>query len=174
MTAVRERKQQVVKDLHKKFSEAKVAILMEFSGLSVADMTELRRKLRKQKGELKVVKNSLARRAVEGTALSEAADAFKGPIAVTFGFEEPVGPAKVIKEFTDEVKGKAKIKVGIVEGNFSDEQAINRVAALPKKEVLLATLVNRMQSPITGLVCGLQAIIRQVVIVLAAVQEKKQ
>ncbi|HEY5648352.1 MAG TPA: 50S ribosomal protein L10, partial [Nitrospiria bacterium] len=71
MKAVKEEKKQAVKDLHDKFSESKVAILMEFSGLSVAEMTDLRRKLRTQKGELKVVKNSLARRAVEGTGLSE-------------------------------------------------------------------------------------------------------
>ncbi|HSG05898.1 MAG TPA: 50S ribosomal protein L10 [Nitrospiria bacterium] len=174
MKAVKEEKKQAVKDLHDKFSESKVAILMEFSGLSVAEMTDLRRKLRTQKGELKVVKNSLARRAVEGTGLSESVDAFKGPIAVTFGFEDPVGPAKVIKEFSDEVKGKAKLKVGIVEGDFADAQAIARIASLPKKEVLITDLVSRMQSPISGLVNGLHGVLRQLVFVLSAVQEKKQ
>lgn len=174
MKAVREEKKQAVEDLHEKFSTAKVAVLVEFSGLSVSEITELRNDLRKARGELKVVKNTLARRAVEGTTLSEAADAFTGPIAVTFGYEDPVGPVRILKKFSDKVKGKTKLKVGMVDGAFVDGGEINRVADLPSKEVLLSSLVGSLQSPIAGLVMGLQGIIRQVVYVLSAIQEKKQ
>ena len=174
MTVVREEKKQAVEELHKKFSTSKVAILVEFTGLSVSEITDLRNDLRKAKGELKVVKNTLARRAVEGTGLSGSVDAFTGPIAVTFGYEDPVSPVKVLKKFGSKVKGKTKLKVGIVEGVLVDTDEINRVADLPSKEVLLSTLVGRLQSPMTGLVMGLQGIIRQVVYVLSAIQEKKQ
>ncbi len=174
MKAVREEKIKAVENLHEKFSTSKVAVLVEFSGLSVSEITELRNDLRKAKGELMVVKNTLARRAVEGTALSEAADAFTGPIAVTFGYHDPVAPVKVLKKFSDKVKGKTKLKVGVVEGVFVDDAEIQRVADLPSKEALLSSLVGGLQSPITGLVMGLQGIIRQVVYVLSAIQEKKQ
>ena len=95
MNTNREEKQREISELHEKFRSSSVAILMEFNGLDVSEITELRQKLRGVKGELRVVKNTLARRAVEGTRMASTETAFEGPIAVTFGYDDPVAPAKI-------------------------------------------------------------------------------
>jgi large subunit ribosomal protein L7/L12 len=169
----REEKQQLVNELHEKFSTATVAILAEFNGLGVSEMTELRQKLRSVKGELRVVKNTLARRAAEGTSMTATQNAFQGPIAVTFGYADPVAPAKILKEFVDKRTEKIKIKIGVVEGQVLDAKDLKRVASLPKKEVLIAVLMSRMQSPMSGLVGGLQGILRKFVYALSAIQKKQ-
>lgn len=173
MKMKREEKQQVVNELHEKFSRANVAILMEFKGLGVSEMTDLRQKLREVQGELRVVKNTLARRAAEGTSLTGAQEAFQGPIAVTFGYADPVAPARILKQFVDKRTEKIKVKIGVVEGQVLDSNGIKIVASLPKKEVLIADLMGRMQSPMTGLVGGLQGILRKFVYALSAIRDKQ-
>jgi ribosomal protein L10 len=173
MKMKKEEKQQLVNELHEKFSTATVAILMEFNGLGVSEMTDLRQKLRGVKGELRVVKNTLARRATEGTSMTATREAFQGPIAVTFGYADPVAPAKILKEFVDKRTEKIKVKIGVVEGQVLDSKGINMVASLPKKEVLIAVLMSRMQSPMSGLVGGLQGILRKLVYALSAIREKQ-
>ncbi|MEK6684655.1 MAG: 50S ribosomal protein L10 [Nitrospirota bacterium] len=173
MKMKREEKQQLVNELHGKFSTATVAILMEFNGLGVSEMTELRQKLRGVKGELCVVKNTLARRAIEGTSMTATQEAFQGPIAVTFGYDDPVAPARILKEFVDKRTEKVKVKIGVVEGQVLDSAGLKRVASLPKKEVLIADLMSRMQFPMSGLVGGLRGILRKCVHVLSAIQNKQ-
>ncbi len=173
MKMKREEKQQLVNELHEKFSTATVAILMEFNGLGVSEMTELRQKLRGVKGELRVVKNTLARRAIEGTSMTATQDAFQGPVAVTFGYADPVAPARILREFVDKRTEKIKVKIGVVEGQILDAKDLKRVASLPKKEVLIADLMSRMQSPMHGLVGGLQGILRKFVYALSAIQKKQ-
>ena len=99
MPLKRDQKPEVVSQLHEKFSNSAVAILVGFNGLDVAEMTELRQKLREVKGEFRVIKNTMALRAIEGTELADARGAFEGPVAVTFGYGDPVAPAKVLKDF---------------------------------------------------------------------------
>jgi len=173
MKMKREEKQQLVNELHEKFSTATVAILTEFKGLGVSEMTELRQKLRGAKGELRVVKNTLAKRAAEGTTVSAAREAFQGAIAVTFGYEDPVAPARILKEFVDKRTEKIKVKIGVVEGQVLDAKGLKAVALLPKKEVLIADLLSRMQSPVSGLVCGLQGIIRKFVYTVSAIRDQQ-
>ena len=168
----REEKQTQVKDLHEKFSTATVAILAEFNGLKVEEITELRRKLRSAEGELKVVKNNLAIRAVDGTPLSETKPSFVGPVAVAFGYADPVPATKIVQEFSDE-KDKFKIKIGVIEGRVIDSKNIKFVARLPAKEVLIANLVSQLQAPITGIVFVLEGMLQQFVGVLEAIKEKK-
>ncbi|MBI3994661.1 MAG: 50S ribosomal protein L10 [Nitrospirae bacterium] len=172
MKMKREEKQQLITELHEKFSTASVAILMEFNGLGVSEMTELRQKLRGAKGELQVVKNTLARRAADGTNMKATQDAFQGPTAVTFGYGDPVAPARILKEFVDKRTEKVKVKIGMVEGQVLDAAGLKKVASLPKKEVLIADLMSRMQSPMYGLVGGLQGILRKLVYALSAIRDK--
>jgi len=172
MKMKREEKQQLITELHEKFSTASVAILMEFNGLGVSEMTELRQKLRGAKGELQVVKNTLARRAADGTNMKATQDAFQGPTAVTFGYGDPVAPARILKEFVDKRTEKVKVKIGMVEGQVLDATGLKKVASLPKKEVLIADLMSRMQSPMYGLVGGLQGILRKLVYALSAIRDK--
>jgi len=173
MKMKREEKQQLVNELHQKFSTATVAILTEFKGLGVSEMTELRQKLRGVKGELRVVKNTLAQRASEGTKVSGTREAFQGPIAVAFGYDDPVAPAKILKEFVDKRTEKIKVKIGVVEGQVLDSKGLNAVASLPKKEVMIADLLSQMQSPVRGLVGGLQGIIRKFVYTVSAIRDQQ-
>lgn len=173
MKMKREEKQQLVNELHEKFSTATVAILTEFKGLGVSEMTELRQKLRGAKGELRVVKNTLARRAAEGTNASATREAFQGAIAIAFGYDDPVAPARILKEFVDKRTEKIKVKIGVVEGQVLDSKGIKMVASLPKKEVLVADLMSRIQSPMNGLVGGLQGILRKFVFAMAAIRDKQ-
>jgi len=169
----REMKQQRVDELRDKFSKATMAVVLEFSGLGVAEMTELRQNLRKAQGELRVVKNTLARRATEGTVMNPAQNAFEGPVAVTFGYADPVAPAKILKEFVDKRTEKIKVKIGVVEGQILDAKGIKTIASLPKKEVLIADLMSRMQSPVRGLVGGLQGLLSKLVWALSAVRDQQ-
>ena len=100
----KEDKSVAVEDLHDRFSRARLAILAECGGMSVNQITQLRRQLRGAKAELRVVKNTLAIRASEGTSLSSMKPLFKGQSAVVIGYDDPVLPAKVLREFYSSTK----------------------------------------------------------------------
>ena len=114
----REEKGKRVEELHERFSKAKVAILSSFTALSMEDLTLLRQKLRGVKAELTVVKNTLAIRAVEGTGLAPAKTVFKGPIAVTIGYDDPILPAKIMQDFIKKQAQKMQVRAGWAEGRM--------------------------------------------------------
>ena len=165
-------KEQIVQELHKKFSKAKFAVLAEYAGLQVEALREIRNKLRGAGGEFKVVKNTLAKLAVSGTSLKGISDHFQGPIAVIIGYDDPVVAAKVLKEFADREE-KLKIKIGVLEGQLLDQKGIRTVAGLPSRERLRAHLVQQLYSPMANLVGGLKGVIRKLVFVLDGVKQKK-
>ena len=168
----REAKQKQVDELRGKFNSATVAILAEYIGLNVEEMTDLRRKLRSADAELRVVKNTIAIRAAEGTALGEVRDGFVGPVAVTFGYGDPIPPTKVIQEFSDQ-QALLKLKKGVVEGRAVDTAQIKKMAKLPSREILLTHLVGQIQAPLAGLVQALQWNLQQLVGTLESIKEKK-
>lgn len=168
----RDEKEKQIEELREKFSTAKVGILTEYAGLTVEDMTAIRRKLRTAKGELRVVKNTLAVRAAAGTPFGEASSAFVGPIAVALGYGDPVPTTKVVNDFSEE-KDNFKIKIGVIEGRVIDSKDIKYVAKLPGKETLIAHFVSQLQAPVTGLVFVLQGVLQQFVGVLESIREKK-
>jgi large subunit ribosomal protein L7/L12 len=169
----KEEKRAQVNELHEKFKAATVSILTHYSGLNVTDMMELRRRLRSVNAELRVVKNTLAARAVEGTSLDHARADFQGPIAVALGYADPVAPTKIVKEFSDNNE-QFRIKLGIIEGRVMDSANIRFVAQLPEKEVLLAKLVSQIQAPLVELTGIFQGILYQFVGTIEAIQEKKK
>lgn len=172
----KEEKARAVVELHEKFMRAKLAVMTECSGLPVNEVTELRKQLRRAQAELKVVKNTLAVRAIEGTSLAEAKSFFKGPTALIIGYDDPVLPAKILREFIKGEKREEKIKiaVGVLDGKLIQPAQIDAVASLPSKPVLLAMLLSAMQGPVRGLVCALSGILSQFIRVLAAIQEAKK
>jgi ribosomal protein L10 len=149
-----------------------MAILTEYSGLTVEELTTLRRQLRQSRCEFKVVKNTLAKRAISGTAFQALQSHFQGPVAVAFGFSDPVASTKVLTKFS-EGQEKLKIKVGVIEGQVLDLKGIQSVASLPSREVLLGQLLNRMQFPLYGTVGSLSQLLRKFVFALSAVKEKR-
>jgi len=172
----KEDKATAVAELHEKFARAKLAIMTECSGLEVNHVTELRKQLRGVKAELKVVKNTLAARAVEGTALLEAKPHFKGPLTMVIGYDDPVLPTKVLRDFIGAEKRDEKMRImaGVLEGKLLKPAQLAAVASLPSKAVLLAMLMSTMQGPVRGTVFVLAGLLRKTVGVLTAIQEKKK
>jgi large subunit ribosomal protein L7/L12 len=172
----KEDKATAIAELHEKFSRAKLAVMTECSGMEVSHITELRRQLRGIKAEFKVVKNTLAARAVEGTQLAPAKPHFKGPLAVMIGYDDPAVATKILRDFIKAEKRdeKMKITVGVLDGNLLQAEQLLAVASLPSKAVLLSMLLSAMQGPARGLVYALSGLLRGLVGVLAAIQDKRK
>ena len=159
--------------LHAKFVEANAAILADYSGLNVQQLAELRSQLRQAVVELHVVKNTLARRAVEETSFVSLTEHFVGPISVAFSQHDAVAMAKALTEYAKK-EPKLNVRVGFVEGQLLSPEQIAALAELPPREVLLARMLASVQSPLTGLVGVLQGVLRQFVYALQAVRDAKE
>ncbi len=172
----KEEKTESVTELHEKFSRAKLAVMTECTGVPVNQITELRKQLRAVQAEFKVVKNTLAARAVEGTSLVGVKAHFKGPTAMVIGYDDPVLPAKILRDFVKGEKREEKIKilVGVLEGALLQPAQLTAVASLPAREVVLAMLLSAMQGPVRGIVYVLHGLLRGLVGVMAAIQDKKK
>jgi len=172
----KEDKATAIAQLHEQFSRAKLAVVTECGGLPVNQVTQLRHQLRGAKAELKVVKNTLAVRAAEGTPLLPVTSLFKGQVAVVIGYDDPVLPAKILRDFIKAEKCDEKIlwRGGVLEGNALEPAQLIATADLPSKEVLLSMLLSAVQSPLRGLAGVMQGILRGFVAVLGAIQEKKK
>lgn len=172
----KEQKTAVVSDLHEKFARARLAVVTECGGMPVNQVTQLRHKLRDAQAELKVVKNSLAARAAEGTALLPVVSLFKGQVAVVIGYDDPVLPAKILRDFIKHEKCDEKIlwRGGVIEGKTLEPAQLIATADLPSKEVLLSMLLSAMQGPLRGMAGVLQGILRGFAAVLLAIQDKKK
>ncbi len=166
-------KEASVSGLREQFLRAKLVILAECSGMSVADVSGVRRALRGAQGELKVVKNTMAIRAASGTMVEGIREHFKGPTSVVLGYADPVAPARALKDLAEKQKA-LKIKVGVVEGQFIDLEGIRRVAQLPSKLVLQGHLLGRLKAPIHGFALGLNGILSKFARTLQAVHEQRQ
>lgn len=164
----------VVNEMKEKLQSAQGAVLVGFTGLSVADVTKLRRKFREGNVEYKVIKNTLTRIAANEVGYEGLSEFLEGPTALAYSTEDAVAPAKILKEFIKETKTEAlTVKVGICDGQVIDAAGVEALANLPSREELLAKLVGSMQAPISGLVNVLQGNIRNMVYVLDAVRAKK-
>jgi large subunit ribosomal protein L7/L12 len=172
----KEEKVTAVAELTEKFGRARLAILTECVGLPVNQVTELRKQLRGAKAEYRIVKNTLAARAAEGTVLAGLKAHLKGPTGVVIGYDDPVLPAKVLKDFIGAEKREEKIRMtaGVLEGKILQPSELIAVANLPKKEVLVAMLLSAMQGPIRGVVYTLNAVLSKFVRVIAAIQDKRK
>ena len=172
----KEEKATAIAELTEKFGRARLAILTECAGMPVNQMTELRRQLRGAKAEYCVIKNTLAVRASTGTILADAKDHFKGPTGLVIGYDDPVLPAKILRDFIQAEKRSEKIKVtvGVLEGKLVQAADLAAIAQLPKREVLIAMLLSAMQGPIRGVVYALSGVLSKFVRVIAAIQDKKK
>ncbi len=161
-----------IESLKSKFETAQLTILADYKGLSVAAITDLRRKLRAHQGSLKVVKNRLAKIAVKGTGAEFLASHFTGTTVVALTSGDPAAVAKVVSNFAKE-NDKLKIKAGALTGKALDLNAVKALADMPSREQLIAKLMGSMNAPATNLVSVLSQIPRQLVTVLSAVRDQK-
>ena len=169
----KEEKKANVSQLNEKFSRASVAILAEFTGMGVEEIRQVRKELRDVAGELQVVKNKLAIRAVAGTAVEGLSAHFKGSTAVAFGYADPVAPTKTLKTIADKQK-KFKVKAGVIEGTVVNLEDFKKIALLPSKDVLIAELIGRFNGPIAGFAGSLNGILSKFVRALDAVQQQRE
>ena len=167
-----ETKKQIVQQLRERFERSRVVILTDYKGLDVEAMTELRTKLREAQVEYQVIKNTMIRRASEGTHVEAIKDEFKGPSAIALSFEDPVAPAKVLSDFAKK-NDKLEIRIGVLEGKVLDLSAIKALSALPSREELLATVLSAMIAVPTSLVTALSDVPRRMVNVLQAIKDQK-
>lgn len=168
-------KEQIVTDLSDKLSRTKGAVLTTYRGLTVAQDTKLRRKLREAGVEYRVVKNTLTRIAAAKANISGLDQYLEGTTAIAISYTDPVAPAKVLSDFVKEIKGQnLEIKAGIVEGKVVDANGVKALASLPSREVLIAQVLAGMQSPIVGLLNVLQGTTRNLVYALEAIRKQKE
>ena len=166
-------KQQFVQQLKERMEKSKVVILTDYKGLDVAKMTELRSKLREANIEYEVVKNTMLRRASEGTEAAPIIEHFKGPSAIALSYDDPVAPAKVLTDFA-KANDKLEIKIGVMNGKVIDLSAIQALSSLPSREVLLAQVLSAMIAVPTSLVQALNDVPRRIVNVLQAIKDQKE
>ena len=166
-------KQEVIDRLKEKFQESASVICVDFRGVNVEKITQFRRQIQGTSGNYQVVKNTLARRAIEKTSFKELNRFLVGPTGIVFCPGEPMESAKVVAKFVDETNGALQIKGGIVEGAVFDAKGIKKVATLPSRQELLAQFVAALQSPISGFVGTLEGIAREFVYTLQAIADKK-
>jgi large subunit ribosomal protein L10 len=165
-------KQTEIDRLQGKFVRSNLAVITEFTGMSVEEIQSVKRDLRGVSGELQVVKNSLAARASAGTHVSLLHDHFQGQTALALSYGDPAASAKTLKRIAEQQK-KFKIKIGVMEGQLLDFPGLARLADLPARPVLYSQLVRGLQTPIVQLATGLNAILGGWVRALAAVHEKR-
>jgi len=163
---------EVVGELKERIQGSTVAIATQYKGINVEQATDLRRKLRAESVVLKVYKNTLVKRALDELELGEAAAFLDGPTAWAF-CEDPVTPARVLKEFAKGVKAIV-LNGGILEGKVVSQAQIQALAALPPRDVLLAQVVGTVAAPLRNLVGTLQAVPRNFVSVLDEIRKKKE
>lgn len=170
---VLEEKRQVVEEIKEKIAKSQSVVLVDYRGLNVDEVTQLRSKFREAGVDYKVYKNTLMRFAFKDTGYEEFNKYLTGPNAVAFGFNDPVSPAKVTSEFAKSHE-KLEIKAGIVDGKIVGLEEIKRLADLPSREVLIAQVLGGFNAPIAGFVNVLQGTIRNLVYVLNAIREKQE
>ena len=155
----REDKRAVVAEVSAQVMKAQTIVLAEYRGIAVGDLTKLRAKAREQKVYLRVLKNTLARRAVEGTAFADLADQMTGPLIYGIS-EDAVAAAKVVNDFSRS-NDKLVIRSGAFEGKVLDKAEVQALANIPSREELLAKLLGIMQAPVSGFARALAALAAQ-------------
>jgi large subunit ribosomal protein L10 len=146
----RTEKEQVIGELHEKMAKAKVAIVAEPKGLTVAVVTDLRKKLRDSKVEYRVVKNTLAARAAKGTPVEPLAEKFVGPTAIVMSYDDVVTPAKLLADFMKD-RENFKIRTAVVEGRVIDAKGVQALAKMPGLQELRAQIAAMIAQPATKL-----------------------
>lgn len=169
---------QLVKELKEKLAKAKSVVLADYKGLNVGQMTELRQKIKEAGGELKVIKNTLAKlaffqpRGLKQVERTPGLENLTGPTAILFSYDDEVAPIKALYEFFEK-NSLPKIKLGFLNQDLLQKEKVIELAKLPTREVLQAKLVGTLNSPIYGLVYVLKGNLASLINVLKAIKDAK-
>lgn len=151
------KKQQEVNEVVEKINAANSLVVVDYLGLSVAEVTELRKQLREAGVEFKVIKNTIMRRALDSQELEYHEEVFQGPTAVAFGMEDAVAPAKILSDFAKKAEA-LELKGGILEGEVLSKEEIQQIAKLPNREGLLSMLLSVLQAPVRNVAYAVKAV----------------
>ncbi len=160
MNKVVEAKQAVVQEIADKFKSAASVVVVDYRGLSVAQVTELRKQLREAGVEFKVYKNTLVRRATVEAGHEELNEILTGPNAIAFSNEDVVAPARIINDFA-KANEQLEIKAGLIEGAYASVEEVKALAELPSREGLLSMLLSVLQAPMRNLALVTKAVAEQ-------------
>ena len=166
-------KKELVSDLHRKFEDKKILILVDYKGLNVPTITDLRARLRQAGVEFLVVKNTMVSRAAEDTDVTLIRDALAGPNAIALSYDDPVVPAKLLTEFAKE-NDKLEIKLGVLSGKVLSASDIKALSDLPSREVLLSQVLSTMNAVPTSLVRALNNVPERLLYALQAIKDQKE
>jgi large subunit ribosomal protein L10 len=168
----REEKQQAVTQLSDKLKDVSLVVATDYRGLTVEEITQLRNELRSVSSEYKVVKNTLLKRATEGTPIEPLHEHLTGPTAILVSPEDPVGPLKVLVKHLKNYSALS-IKGGVLEGKALSADETKELSTLPGRQELLSKVLSLCVSPHVGLLNTLNGIAQKFVRVLHAIEQKK-
>ncbi|WP_417630046.1 50S ribosomal protein L10 [Enterococcus faecalis] len=151
------KKETLVQATAEKFESAASVVIVDYRGLTVEEVTNLRKQLREAGVEMKVIKNSILSRAAKKVGLDGLDEVFTGPTAVAFSNDDVVAPAKIIDEFAKDAKA-LEIKGGVIEGKVSSVEQITALAKLPNREGLLSMLLSVLQAPVRNVAYAVKAV----------------
>lgn len=170
MPKTKSQKQEILKKLQEKLENMKSAVFVNFSGISVKEIDDLRNQCKEQGSEYAVAKKTLLKKVLSEKELND--QGFEGEVATVFGFEDEVAPARLVKNFAKEHE-QMKVIGGILEGSFIDEAKVTALSKLPSRPELMAKVVGSIAAPMSGMVNVLSGNIRNLVYALNAIKEKK-
>src|SRR5512143_1085875 len=169
----RSEKDQIIAAVKEKIERAGGLYFADFTGITVEEVNELRREFRKANIDYTVVKNTLARKALERVAgYDSVAAKLVGPTAIAFAYDDPVAPAKIIKKYREKNE-KLKLKACVIERQLFDGSELDRIAKLLTKAELMAGIIGSIQAPISGIVGAINAVMRDLVGVIDAIEKQK-
>lgn len=142
-------KQAIIDEIKDKFERAESAVVIDYMGITVAQADAMRKKLREANVDYTVYKNTLVKRAIDGTDYAPMAEVLEGPSALAFSYDDATAPARVLNDAIKEFK-KMEFKGGFVEGEYYDKEAIAQIASIPSREVLISKFMGSIQSPISS------------------------
>ena len=146
-----EMKKKVVEEIKGKLEKSKSVVLSDYQGLNVIETSELRKNFRDAGVEYKIYKNNLVKLAVKGTEFEALTEDLTGPNAIAFGYDDPVVPAKVIKDFSKK-NDKLTLKTGVIEGEYYGAEKMLKIAEIPSKDQLIVKLLGSIKSPVNNFV----------------------
>lgn len=150
-------KQAIIDEIKAKLENAQSAVVIDYMGITVAQADAMRKKLREANVDYTVYKNTLVKRAIEGTDFAGLAEVLEGPSALAISTEDATAPARILNEAIKEYK-KMEFKAGVVEGTYFDKDGIQAIADIPSRDVLIAKFMGSIQSPVSKAVRTFQAI----------------
>jgi large subunit ribosomal protein L10 len=169
----RSEKEQIIAAVKERAARAKSMFFADFTGITVEQVSELRREFRKSNVDYQVVKNTLAKKALaEMAGFDTIAGHLEEPTAIAFGYDDPVAPAKIMKKFREK-NDKLRIKVCVMEARVYEGAQIDEIAKLPSRNEIIAGILGSIEAPVSGVVGAVNAVIRDLVSVIDAIEKKK-